>query len=93
MRRALFFLAAVLAGCGGLEPEIEPPPVPTIAVGETPNGVDVLPPGWFLHFYPGLCVVLVRDADGFVRRCFNFYPDPCVPADPRACSPFPIGSR
>lgn len=91
--RALYLTAFLFVACGPLEPEIEPPPLPSVVIGETPNGVDVLDPGHYLHLYPGLCVVLERDAEGIIRKCFNFCPDPCVPTDPRACRAFTIGSR
>ena len=92
MKAAALALALVLAACGpeevpGVETTTAPPP--TVAIGLTPNGVDVFPGGWYVHAYPGLCVFLIRNQDGGIEACY-IDPDPnCKPADTRGCRAFP----
>jgi len=79
-------LALVLAACGA--PEVELPETPTIEVGISPRGVEILPPGWYVHAYPGLCLFLIRNKDGEIEACY-IDPDPtCKPVDHRGCRAF-----
>ena len=80
MRPLLLSLA--LVACG-VEPAEE---LPSVEVAQTPNAVDVLPPAWFLHRYPALCSVAVRDEAGRLRACYDYWPTPCKPTNPRRCS-------
>lgn len=60
-------LLLLLTGCGVVEEVREELP----SVASTPTGLEVLPPGWYLHLYPAQCLVLVRDEEGLARRCIE----------------------
>lgn len=81
--RTLLLSLALLSACGPVDAEEL---APTVAVAQTPNVVDVLPAGWFLHYYPALCAVAVRDEAGTLRACYDYWPGPCKPSTERRCS-------
>lgn len=76
-------LLILLMGCGAEVAEPARVEIPSVAT--TPDGLQVLPPGWYLHLYPAQCIVLVRDEDGTARRCIEERAR-CTPTDPRWCA-------
>ncbi len=77
----------VLLVCLSCGPAVE---LPTPAVG--PRGPELLPPGWYVHTYPGLCVVVARDVDGGARTCVEWFPTPCVPTNTAGCAALSLAS-
>lgn len=76
-----YLTLALLVACGGpLEPDPQPPQAAMTADGP----VVVARPGWGLHWYPALCVVVVRDADGGAQECHPMFP-PCTPTHAGGC--------
>lgn len=68
----------LLVGCGGPDESSEP------QVAMTADGPVVLPAGWVLHWYPALCVVVARDADGRAQVCHSMFPT-CQPTTAGGC--------
>ncbi|MFZ5440491.1 MAG: hypothetical protein ACOZQL_10810 [Myxococcota bacterium] len=90
MRRfvALICLVASCSSCGGDVVQEVREELPSVA--ETPAGPEILPPGWYLHLYPGLCVIVVRDENGVAQRCYVVEDrTKCVPTNLSGCRGFP----
>ena len=82
MHKLTVALVVMLAACGGEEPK--PLPLPSLVI--VPTGLMLLPPGWGLHLYPGLCATVVVDAQDKAHQCIDDFD--CTPSDPGRCKAF-----
>lgn len=86
MKTALLLLLALTA-CGGPLEEEAPGPedheLPAVNPSPAPGLPYVLPPGWFVHLYPGLCSIVLRDDRAVMQRCVRM-PE-CAPGLPYSC--------
>ena len=67
-------------------------PENTPSLAQTPGGgMQLIPAGWYVHDYPGVCVFLIRDEEGRARRCYS-YPEglACVPEAEGGCLRFEL---
>jgi len=86
--KTIVLLSLVLVGCGvELEGEGERVDVrselPAINPEPAPGLPYVLPPGWFVHLYPHLCAVVLRNENAERMECVR-YPE-CPPEAPTRC--------